>query len=268
MQPEIRAVIADDEALARLRLSRLCALSGGIDVVAEAKDGDEAIQCVAEHRPQLLFLDVEMPGKNGLSVAEGLDPRARPLVVFVTAYRDYAVGAFAVRALDYLLKPFDKERFAATIARVREELAMEARHGDRARGDDLRGPGSHGQSGDAGAPRIAPRAVERLAVKNGSTTRFVELKDVDCVTAEGNYVSVQCGDQSYLVRETMSAMETTLDPASFVRVHRSAIVRIDRIDEIQPVASGEYVLRMRGGKTIAAARTYRQRLLRALGLRR
>jgi two-component system LytT family response regulator len=259
VQPEIRAVIADDEALARLRLARLCALSGGIDVVAEAKDGDEARKCVAEHRPDLLFLDVEMPGQSGLSVAEGLDPRARPLVVFVTAYRDYAVGAFAVGALDYLLKPFDKERFAETIARARERLAVDAR--------DV---SLHEESGETRAPHreSALRAIDRLAVKSGPVTRFIELKDVDCVTAEGNYVSVQCGERSYLVRETMNAMETSLDPASFVRVHRSAIVRIDRIAEIEPIASGEYVLRLRGGKTIAAARTYRLRLLHALGLQR
>lgn len=238
MHPEIRAVIADDEALARMRLRRLCELSPGVEVVAEAEDGDAALRCTAEHRPDLLFLDVAMPGKNGLSVAEELDPAARPLLVYVTAYSEYAVSAFQVAALDYLLKPFDKERFEQTIARVRSAVS-------------------------AGAPRL-----DRLAVKSGSTTRFLELKDVDCVTAEGNYVSVQSGDKSYLVRETMSAMEASLDPSSFVRVHRSAIVRIDRIDEIEPVASGEYVLRLRGGKTIASARTYRQRLLQALGLRR
>jgi two-component system LytT family response regulator len=266
VQPEIRAVIADDEALARMRLRRLCELSPGVSVVAEAEDGDAALRCAAEHRPDLLFLDVSMPGKNGLSVAAELDPAARPLLVYVTAYREYAVSAFEVQALDYLLKPFDKERFAETIARVRARLGSPGASGSEATADGA-APLTSATRGIAAPSANVPR-LERLAVKAGSTTRFLELRDVDCVTAEGNYVSVQSGDKSYLVRETMNAMEASLDPGSFVRVHRSAIVRIDRIDEIEPVASGEYVLRLRGGKTIAAARTYRQRLLHALGIGR
>jgi two-component system, LytTR family, response regulator len=171
-----------------------------------------------------------------------------------------------VAALDYLLKPFDKERFAETIARVRARLT--ARDVSGAEATSNGDAALLSERGGVDALSSSGARPERLAVKAGSTTRFIELKDVDCVTAEGNYVSVQSGDKSYLVRDTMNAMEASLDPSSFVRVHRSAIVRIDRIDEIEPVASGEYVLRLRGGKTIAAARTYRQRLLHALGLRR
>jgi len=256
MQAEIRAVIADDEPLARMRLRRLCERAGDVAVVAEAADGDQALARVAELRPHLLFLDMQMPGKSGISVGQALEREGRPLLVFVTAYREYAVGAFAVDALDYLLKPFDKDRFEVTLARVRERLA--ARY-------------EPNLAGDEGAPlRRGARSpqLERLAVRSGSRTRFIELGDVDCVTAEGNYVCVHTGDKSYLLRETMNVMETRLDAAVFVRVHRSTIVRIDRIEEIEPVASGEYVLRLCGGKTVASARSYRQHLLGALGLTR
>jgi len=254
MQTEIRAVIADDEPLARMRLRRLCERAGDVTVVGEATDGDEALARVAELRPELLFLDMQMPGRSGLAVGQALGGDERPLVVFVTAYQEYAVGAFAVDAVDYLLKPFDRERFEMTLKRVRERLAS------RPEGPSLR-------DGEPDAPPVAPaKAATRLAVRSGLSTRFVDVKDVDYLAAEGNYVALHVGELSFLVRETMSAMEAKLDPATFVRVHRSSIVRIDRIEEIEPVASGDYVLRLRSGKTVAAARSYRLRLFRVLGL--
>jgi two-component system LytT family response regulator len=241
MTVEIRAVIADDEPLARMRLRRLCERADNVSVVAEASDGDEALARVAELRPQLLFLDMQMPGRDGLAVGRALPPEARPLIVFVTAYREYAVGAFAVEALDYLLKPFDSERFEVTLARARERVAQ---------------------------GRGVQNVAARIAVRSGLRTRFLDVDDVDYVAADGNYVSVHVGERSCLVRETMNAMETRLDPGVFVRVHRSTIVRIDRIAEIEPVASGDYVIRLKDGTTVAAARSYRRRLLAALGVQR
>jgi len=258
MPAEIRAVIADDEPLARMRLRHLCQRAGDVSVVAEATDGDEALAKVSELEPQLLFLDMQMPGRHGLSVAESLGGARRPLLVYVTAYAEYAVAAFAVDAVDYLLKPFDKDRFEAALARVRERLGGAALQGLNA----AIAPGLLSRS----AP-LSPAAA-RLAVRSGWRTRFIDVKDVDYVAAEGNYVAVHVGDQSFLLRETMSTMETRLEAAGFVRVHRSSLVRIDCIAEIEPMASGDYVLRLRGGKTIAAARSYRQRLLSALGLER
>jgi two-component system LytT family response regulator len=252
---EIRAVIADDEPLARLRLSHLCARAGDVSVVAEATNGDEALAKVNELEPHLLFLDMQMPGRDGLSVGASLRRARRPLVVYVTAYAEYAVSAFAVDAVDYLLKPFDKGRFEITLARVRERLAA-------APAQDSNTPSSLARPSP-----VAP-AAERLAVRSGWRTRFIDVNDVDYVAAEGNYVAVHVGDKSFLLRETMSAMEKRLEAAGFVRVHRSSLVRIDRIDEIEPIASGDYVLRLKGGQTVAVTRSYRRRLLAALGLDR
>ena len=238
MPGEIRAIIADDEPLARRRLRRLCEREGDVRVIAEACDGAEAQALVADHRPDLLFLDVQMPEPNGLAVLESLDRERPPMVVLVTAHRDHAVEAFALDAVDYLLKPFDAERFRGTIERVRER--------QRAR------------------PAMRPAA--RIPVRDGVRVHFVETTDLEYVTAEGNYVTLHAGGRESLLRETLAAMEARLDPGAFVRVHRSTIVRIDRVVEIESVASGEYVLTLRGGATVTSGRSYRQAVASAFHL--
>jgi two-component system LytT family response regulator len=247
MPSEIRVIIADDEPLARQRLRHLCARESDIAVVGEAGDGAQAEALVDEHQPDLLFLDVQMPEPGGLTVAARARARGgdrAPLVVLVTAYREHAVEAFDLDAVDYLVKPFDVDRFHAAIDRVRERLAARA-------------------SSEGGA---RPRAIERIPVRSGLRIRFVEMKDLDYITAEGNYVTLHAGGHESLIRETLVAMEKRLDPEAFVRVHRSTIVRIDRVEEIEPLASGEFVLKLRGGVTLTSGRSFRQTLVSAFGI--
>jgi two-component system LytT family response regulator len=244
MQTEIRVVIVDDEALARRRLRRLCEAAPDLKVVAEAVDGVAALAELATHRPDLVFLDVQMPEPSGFRLLERLGPERPPSVVFVTAHSEHAVQAFAEDAVDYLLKPFDAERFEQTLRRVRTRLAV-----------------------PTGRASAGPEIPSRLPVRVGQSIRFVDLAELVSVEAEGNYVTLRTASGSHLVRETMCGMEAQLDPALFLRVHRRVIVRLDTIEEMQGLPGGECVLRLRDGTTMTSGRTYRARLVRALGLR-
>jgi two-component system LytT family response regulator len=245
----VRAVIVDDEPLARERLRSLLAERPGYALVAECPDGEAAVEAIGRERPELVFLDVEMPGLDGFGVLEALGDEVPPHVVFVTAYDRYAVRAFDVRALDYLLKPIQRPRFDEALSR------LEARRA---------GPGG----AEAWAAiqdllrelRAGRGYPARLVVRSGAQVAFVPTDEVEWIEADGNYARIHARGRDYLLRETMNALDARLDPHRFVRIHRSAIVSVDRISAVEPYFHGEYVVTLAGGRRLIASRTHAARL--------
>jgi two-component system LytT family response regulator len=250
----IRAFIADDEPLAREWLRTLLSEEPGVTLAGEARDGREAVAALREAKPDLLFLDVQMPELDGFDVLRALEPETLPVVIFVTAYDEHALRAFEVHALDYLLKPFERERFRVAMERARELLAP--------------------RGGEAAARRLVElldslgakaRSLERVAVKTDGVIKLVRLSDVDFIEATGRYVTLHVGKEQHLLRETMSDLEAKLDTSVFARVHRSAIVNLDRIRELQTESHGEVTIVLADGRTLRWSRSYRERLETLLG---
>ena len=250
MTVALRALIVDDVQLARQRLRRLLQPHAGIEVVGECGDAASALAAIAELKPDLVFLDIEMPEQDGFAVLAELPAAARPAVVFVTAYDQYAVQAFEANALDYLLKPVEPARLAATLERVRAQRAQGT--GNEKLEAVLRA---------LGRERHAPR----LAVKSGEGTQLVRVAEIDWIEAAGNYLCVRAAGQTHVVRETLTQMETRLDPARFVRIHRSRIVNIDRITHLSPLFNGDHSVKLADGTELTLSRTSREALFRALG---
>jgi len=249
VSPPVRAVIVDDEPLARERLRSLLAERPGYELVAECPDGEAAVAVVGRERPDLVFLDVEMPGLDGFGVLEALGDDAPPHVIFVTAYDRYAVRAFDVRALDYLLKPIQPARFADALARI------EARRGADG------GPEEWAAIQDLLRELRARRGYpSRLVVRSGAQVAFVTTAEVEWIEADGNYARIHARGRDYLLRDTMKALEARLDPDRFVRIHRSAIVNVERISTVEPYFHGEYVVVLAGGRRLIASRTHAARL--------
>ena len=247
----VRVAIADDEPLARERLRAMLQRRDGYRIVAECNDGVQAVEALAGHNIDLLFLDVQMPGLDGFQILEAVDAGPLPMIVFVTAFNDYALRAFDVSALDYLLKPFDKDRFEKTLARVEERFATRQASGISEEIREL----IRGLSTAA-----APSHVSRFPIRANGEIYFVRVEDVDWIDAEGNYVALHAAGRRHLVRDTIKSLETRLDPAKFVRVHRSAIINVDRLRKLQPYFHGEYVITLQDGTTLTSSRTYSERL--------
>ncbi|HTI37663.1 MAG TPA: LytTR family DNA-binding domain-containing protein [Vicinamibacterales bacterium] len=246
---KLRVVIADDEPLARERLMSLLAGEPDIDVVAECRDGEEAARVIADRKPDIVLLDIDMPRLDGFQVINAIGVERMPVVIFVTAYDQHAARAFEVRALDYLLKPFDRERFAAAIQRARTRVESET-------------------NGEVGHHLMAlmkdlkkePAKGDRLIVKSGGRLFFLRADEIDYVEAAGNYVRLHVGTQSHLLRETMNAIEARLGRDRFFRIHRSRIVNVERIREMQPWYNGEYSIVLKTGARLTLSRTYREKL--------
>jgi two-component system LytT family response regulator len=245
---QLRAVIADDEPLARARLRRLLGHEPDVDVIAECATGREAADAMRRTRPDVLFLDVQMPDVDGFGALNQVPPAERPWIVFVTAYSSHAVHAFEEQALDYLLKPVSAERLHDAVGRVRQRLVETAASAPLA----LPAP-----------PREYPT---RIAIPMGSRFRFIETAGIDYITAAANYAEIHSGVHTFTLRETMTSLEARLDPRNFIRIHRSRIVRLACIDDIEPLASGQYVVRLKTGARITSGRSYRQFLQKALGI--
>ncbi|MGZ8379890.1 MAG: LytR/AlgR family response regulator transcription factor [Gemmatirosa sp.] len=252
-------LLADDEPLARRRLRALLARHPQFEVVAECEDGVEAVERILAERPDLVFLDIHMPELDGVAVAEALVAEGArggpvPVIVFVTAYDAHAVRAFDLNAVDYVLKPIDVERFDRALARADAQVA--ARRGDRA-------PSSDADAAlRAVLAELRPAATypARFVVRDAKGLYFVRADEIDRVDADGNYVGLWAHGRRHLVRETMKGIEAKLDPARFVRVHRSSIVNVDRVRRLEPWAHGEYVITMEDGTKITSSRTHGGRL--------
>jgi two-component system LytT family response regulator len=260
--PAMRVVLADDEPLARARLRSLLSRHEDVEIVAECANGPEVVAAVEAHRPNVLFLDVQMPGQSGVEVVQAIGPRAVCAVVFVTAYDEHAVRAFEQHALDYVLKPVDDERFERTLERVRERLAE--RSASALTESVLRLLGQQ-QVGSARPPATSSPYPARLLLRSTDRLSFVDVAAVDWVEADGDYVRLHTGKSSHLLRSTLSALEAQLDPAVFVRIHRSTIVRLARVREFQPYFHGEYVVLLHDGTKLKLSRSYRDRLQTVLG---
>jgi two-component system LytT family response regulator len=252
--PPIRTLIVDDEPLARQRLGDLLRGEPGVEVVGECGDGREAIAAIRRDAPDLVFLDVQMPAPDGFGVIQAVGAERMPAVVFVTAYDRYALQAFEVQALDYLLKPFDRERFRKALDRARAQV-------ERARAGDL------GDRLAALLDEVHPdrRPAERLVIKSGGRVLFLRTAEIDWVEAAGNYLRLHVGTEVHLLRETMNGLEARLDPDQFLRIHRSTLVNVERVREIQPLFHGDYVILLQDGTELAMSRGYRQKLQRFLG---
>lgn len=239
----IRAVIVDDEPLARCGVLARLRGCADVEVIAEYADGPAALAGLRAHGADLVFLDVEMPGLNGLEVLAALPPEERPLAVLLTAYEQFAVQAFALNVVDYLLKPVEDERFNETLARVRQAWAFR----------------------DRSANEAAPAAyLSRFTVKYGSRLLFVNAADVSWIDASGDYATLHVGAHEYLLRTSLQKLAGSLDPALFMRVHRSAIVRLDQVAELRSLGNRDALLRLRDGTPLRASRTYVPALLQAL----
>jgi len=244
----LRAIIVDDERLARQKIRTLLAREGGVEIAGECANGGQAVDAIRDEAPDLVFLDVQMPGLDGFGVLRALGAAHVPAIVFVTAHEQYAVKAFEVHAIDYLLKPFDRARFRVALERARQQLATGAHHDCAARiAEMIRG-------------MQAPPHCERLAVRSNGRLFFVRADDILWIEAADNYARVHHRKGAHLVRETMASLEATLDPRRFVRVHRSAIVNVDAIDEVRTLFHGEQVVVLRGGIEVPCGRAYRERL--------
>lgn len=244
----LRTLVVDDERLARERVTTLVRDRAELTLIGEAQDGRTALDLIVEHRPDLVFLDVQMPELDGFQIIGALgDGESLPAVVFVTAYDAYALRAFEVAAMDYLLKPVTAERFAAAVSRVL------ARTAQRSSGVSL-----HAFAEQAAAARS--ERPTRFVARRGAKHYFVRVVDVDWIEADGNYIRVQTGDSVHLIRDTMHGVEAKLDPEEFVRIHRSAIVAIDRIQSIEARESGEYLVTLRGGAKLVSSRGYSERV--------
>ena len=250
----IRALIVDDEALARERIRDMLHGDPEIEVIGECANGREALETIKKKSPELVFLDIQMPGKNCLDILDSLGPDCIPAVIFVTAYDQYAVRAFEVHALDYLLKPFDQARFKKALERAKAQITAGQR-------------GEIGQRIMSALEQIKTRPdyLERLVVKTNGRVFFVKTSEIDWLEAEGNYVRLHSGKESYLLRETITSLESQLDPKVFMRVHRSAIVNINQIQELQPWFHGEYRVMLNSGIELTLTRSYKDRLHELLG---
>jgi two-component system, LytTR family, response regulator len=250
----IPAVIVDDEPLGRTLIRELLRGDPEIEVIGECASGGEAIRCIADLHPDLVFLDVQMPEIDGFEVLAALDLARLPLTVFVTAYDQYAVRAFEVHAVDYLLKPFDRERFHRSLQRAKAQLRLERRSDVSERILAL-----------LEEQKVKSKYLERVVIRANGRVFFLKTSEIDWIEAAGNYVSLHVKKESYLLRETIGGMEAQLDPSAFPRIHRSQIVNLDRIRELHPWSHGEYHVILYDGSQLTLSRTYRDRLQELLG---
>lgn len=249
---KIRTLIVDDMPLSRERTRRYLADAADVEIVGECGDGEQALEAIRTLAPDLLLLDVQMPGVTGLELLRRIPAEQRPAVVFVTAFDEFAVPAFAAHAVDFLLKPFDRERLAKVLERVRTHLA------------EKQAP-PVADTAPLQEPASAPAYLSRIAVKSVGRTVFVNTESVDWLETAGNYVCLHAGKETHVVRETMNQLEAQLDPAKFVRIHRSTMVRIEVIREIQPLFNGDRVVLLQDGTKLTLSRSYRDKARAALG---
>jgi two-component system LytT family response regulator len=265
----LSAIIVDDEHLARRGLALRLAEQDEVEVVAECANGEEALAAVAEHQPDLMFLDIQMPGMDGFEVVERLQGDAMPLVIFVTAYNDYAVDAFKVHAIDYVLKPVEEERLEDAVRRA----VQHRQQADSNQGKEKLVKLIMSMTGEsaAGVEALAERDgaegewPERITVKDGSDIQFIRVADITWVDAAGDYMCIHAAGETHIMRITMKQLEAMLNPAVFLRVHRSTIVNGRVITGAQSLSNGEYMLKLEGGAQLKVSRSYRDRIRQFLG---
>ncbi len=251
----LKVVVVDDEAPARQRLLDLLHRDAQVGTIFEACNGTNAVELIESQHPDLVFLDVQMPELDGLGVVDAIGIMDMPLTVFVTAYDQHAIRAFEANALDYLLKPFSDERFEGAMARAKVRLEERS----------LLEFGQRVMKMVSAAPTNTDRRWDRLVVKSGGSTRFVRVVDIDWIEAAGVYVNLHVAGKEFLYRTALNDLADRLDPRRFVRVHRSAIVNIESIVQLEPISHGEFDVVLRNGSRARVSRTYRAQLEKRLG---
>lgn len=245
---KINAIIVDDEPLAREKLKEFLRDEKDIDLVGESSNGPEAVSDIESKKPDLIFLDVQMPGMDGFQVVDKIGCDNMPQIIFTTAYDQYALKAFEVHALDYLLKPFDRERFVSALERARDYLKLRTDSDFKYRLREL-----------LDEIRQDQKYLDRLIIKSEGRIYFLKTSEIDWIEAAGNYITLHVNKEEHLMRETMNCMEKKLDPDKFIRVHRSTIVNLERIKEIHPMFSGEYLITLKNGMELTLSRKYREK---------
>src|SRR5215471_1856561 len=261
---KIKALIVDDEPIARRNLRALLGGYPEVELIGECGSGAEAIRMIRASAPDLLFLDVQMPGMNGFEVLKQIDLGIIPAVIFVTAYDQYALKAFDVQALDYLLKPFDDERFAQAIGRARMQLEQRATAGLKERLRALLEGEGEGEREGKPASILPPNYEEKFLIKSASRIFFLRAEEIDWIEASDYYVSLHAGGQTHVLRRTMAEMEARLDPDRFCRIHRSTIVNISRVSEVQTRPAGEYVVVLGDKTELRLSRSRKEQIERLL----
>jgi two-component system LytT family response regulator len=250
----IRAVIADDEALARKFIRRMLKDDSDVEIVGECGSGKEAVAMIRKQNPDLVFLDVQMPEMDGFAVLESIGVERLPEIIFATAYEQYAIRAFELHALDYLLKPFDQARFKDAIRHAKERFRSERQNEGRTQISAL-----------LESIKNKSQYLDRLMIKASGRITFLSTDEINWIEADDKYVHLHTGKISPMVRQTLSAMETQLDPRKFRRIHRSAIVNVERIKELQPLFSGEHSILLQDGTKLTLSRNYKDKLFELLG---
>jgi len=268
----LTVLIVDDEPLARARVRTLLTREADIREVLEAEDGDAAVRMIGEHKPDLVFLDVQMPGRDGFQVIEAVGAEQMPATVFVTAFDQHALRAFDVHAVDYLLKPFEDARFAQAFAHARSQRGLKAvaRAADALRGvladvGAATAPEAKGANGSGnGGATPAARYIDRVLVKHEGRSYVVRLADIRVIESDGNYVHLHDAKNKHVIRETLSNLESRLDPTKFVRIHRRLIVNLEVVKELQPWFGGDQVMLLNDGTKLRVSRTFREQVGAAL----
>ncbi|HEU4787349.1 MAG TPA: LytTR family DNA-binding domain-containing protein [Gemmatimonadaceae bacterium] len=264
----LRVLVVDDELLGRERVAALLRQEADVEIVGMIDNGNDAVEAIRAERPDVVFLDYQMPGRTGFDVVREVGPANMPVTIFVTAYDQHALEAFELAALDYLVKPFDDERFEQALQRARH--IVELHEVDRLRGQLLAAlQGGGGSASSAGEPRGEPAStkyLERVAVESKGKIRVVPVSQIDYILAAGVYAELYVGDRRYIVRESLQTLEERLDPRVFMRIHRSAIVRLDLIDVFLRAEGGDYEVQLKNGVRLRVSRSRREALERHLGV--
>lgn len=263
-QRSIRAIVVDDESLARKGLAMRLQEFDNVEVVASCQNGREALDAINANDPDLLFLDIQMPGMTGFEVIEKLQSDNMPLIVFVTAYDAFAVDAFKVHAVDYLLKPIEEERLRHAVERAEQQVSGERERDEKQRLLDivmnLTGKSEEAVQELLQNQRSGLSYSDRLAIKDGSSTTFVWVRDIDWIDAAGDYMCVHVGGQTHIMRTTMKELESQLDPTLFQRVHRSTIVNLQRVERVSSHINGEFHLKLTCGASLKMSRSYKDKV--------
>lgn len=259
----LRALIVDDELLARQRIEDLLAKEQNVVIAGTASDGNAAVEAIRSLKPDLVFLDVQMPGRTGLEVVEAIGAESMPATIFTTAFDKFALRAFDLAAVDYLVKPFDDDRFGQALRRARKSIELEEV------GRMTQQLLSLLHANPSAAPAAAapkPEYLERISVESRGQVRVVPVSKIDYITASGPYAELHVGERTYAIRERMQVLEERLDPNVFFRIHRSAIVRLDRVDTLLHAAGGDYSVRLKDGTELSVSRGRREELEAKMGV--
>jgi two-component system, LytTR family, response regulator len=258
MTEAIRAAIVDDEDLGRRKISRMLKEDSEISIVGEFAGGEEAVRALREIKPELLFLDIKMPEMDGFAFLRELSGSFTPIIIFVTAFDQHAVQAFRVHALDYLLKPFDRGRFQEALRRAKEQVRQQRNGSINLKLMELLSESSHA------APGSSPPQRERIMVKSAGRISFLKTDEIDWIEAQGDYVRLYAQGRKFLIREKIGEMEHQFSNDQFIRIHRSTIVNVERIKEMQPLFYGEYAVILSDGTRLTLSRSFREKVFSRL----